>query len=159
MVSEQEFTVILSFYHSSMTPSDDKKKPQEEEMKRNIECEQILEENMENSSSLLMSNSTTILKFHDFDNNSSKESKEGAPKLPSNPPPLINTEVKSTIKLLRETFEPKNIKNNQEGNKLENEKMSSAARLVQEATISEKRWSSQPERVVEGTPPKPVSFF
>ncbi|CEF68160.1 Hypothetical protein SRAE_2000281800 [Strongyloides ratti] len=166
MIPEQELTVILSFYHSPMLQSTDKNKSQEdnkdEEIKKNIEEEKIIENNMNDTNYLtpsLKSTSTTVFKFHDFDNDLEKESKEGIPTLPSNPPPLINTEVKSNFKLLRETFEQKSNIKNQEIKKLEDNKMSSAGRLVQEAKISEKRWSSHPERVVEGTPPKPVSFF
>uniref|UniRef100_A0A0K0EDS4 Metalloendopeptidase n=1 Tax=Strongyloides stercoralis TaxID=6248 RepID=A0A0K0EDS4_STRER len=158
MIPEQELTVILSFYHSpTYQPSNNNKSQEEEEITKSVENKESVEKNMDNSylTSSLKSTSTAVLTFHDFDNNSSKETKKSAPKLPLNPPPLIDTGVKSNFKLLREAFEQENIIKNQERKKLETKKMSSSAKLVQEAKISEKRWSSHPERIVEGTPPKP----
>uniref|UniRef100_A0AC35TS77 Uncharacterized protein n=1 Tax=Rhabditophanes sp. KR3021 TaxID=114890 RepID=A0AC35TS77_9BILA len=67
------------------------------------------------------------------------------PPIPVNPPPSITT---STLKVFKESIEERKTFST----------MSTAARLLEEATVSEKRWSSQPERVVEGTPPKPVSL-
>uniref|UniRef100_A0A0N4ZMC4 Reverse transcriptase domain-containing protein n=1 Tax=Parastrongyloides trichosuri TaxID=131310 RepID=A0A0N4ZMC4_PARTI len=169
MVPEQELTIILSFYQiptsSDVTNLQNITSPETEEVpniNNTLPIDKIMEESHFSPSTI--SSSTAIFTFNDIETSPIKDTIKGVPSLPRNPPPDIIPETSSSFKILRDNFESKihthtNNKAQVQGIKTYSKKMSTAARLVQEATVSEKKWSSQPERVVEGTPPKPVSFF